>query len=167
VSDYWCYAEKDVKVVVVFSTLSSLAVYWHVWSPCLLSFVFPPVQLPCVFLSKIFLGDIDPPVWQMCPTHSCLLSLICINTLMPELNPSEQGCLPEIFYCDFKFCWLLLGKRKAYLVDFSFRFNEIKCCTLLMNWLIGEKIFTYFCNKFRPVNRMHYIKCGVNSSLLT
>jgi len=36
-----------------------------------------------------------------------------------------------------------------------------------MNWLIREKIFTYFYNKFRPVNRMYYIKCGVNSSLLT
>ena len=34
-----------------------------------------------------------------------------------------------------------------------------------MNWLIQEKIFTYFYNKFRPVNRMYYIKCGVNSSL--
>jgi len=22
-------------------------------------------------------------------------------------------------------------------------------------------MFTYFYNKFRPVNRMHYIKCGV------
>jgi len=36
-----------------------------------------------------------------------------------------------------------------------------------MNWLIREKIFTYFYNKFRPVSRMRYIKCGVNSSLLT
>ena len=36
-----------------------------------------------------------------------------------------------------------------------------------MNWSIREKMFTYFYNKFRPVNCMHYIKCGVNSSLLT
>jgi hypothetical protein len=36
-----------------------------------------------------------------------------------------------------------------------------------MNWLIWGKMFTYFYNKFRPVNRMHYIKCGINSSLLT
>ena len=36
-----------------------------------------------------------------------------------------------------------------------------------MNWLIWEKMVTYFYNKFRPVNRMHYIKYGVNSSLLT
>ena len=56
-------------------------------------------------------------------------------------------------------------KKEAYLIDFSFRFNEIKFCNLLMNWLIWEKIFTYFYTKFRPVNRMHYIKCGVNSSL--
>jgi hypothetical protein len=36
-----------------------------------------------------------------------------------------------------------------------------------MNWLIRGKMFTYFYNKFRPVNRMHYMKCGVNSALLT
>ena len=33
--------------------------------------------------------------------------------------------------------------------------------------VIQEKMLTHFYNKFRPVNRMHYIKCGVNSSLLT
>jgi hypothetical protein len=36
-----------------------------------------------------------------------------------------------------------------------------------MDWLVWEKMFTYFYNKFRPVNHMHYIKHGVNSSLLT
>jgi hypothetical protein len=30
-----------------------------------------------------------------------------------------------------------------------------------------KKMLTYFYNKFRPVYHMHYIKCGVNSSLLT
>jgi len=34
-----------------------------------------------------------------------------------------------------------------------------------MNWLIKEKIFTYFYNKFRSVNRTNYMKCGVNISL--
>ena len=39
-----------------------------------------------------------------------------------------------------------------------------------MNWLIQEKMFTYFYiiilyYKFRPVNCMHYIKYGVNISL--
>jgi hypothetical protein len=34
-----------------------------------------------------------------------------------------------------------------------------------MSWLIWEKIFTYFYNKFSPMNRMLYMKCGVNSSL--
>jgi hypothetical protein len=34
-----------------------------------------------------------------------------------------------------------------------------------MNWLIREKIFTYFYNKFRPVNSLYYIKCVVNKSL--
>jgi len=36
-----------------------------------------------------------------------------------------------------------------------------------MNWLIWEKLFTSFYNKFRAVDCIHYIKCGVNSSLLT
>jgi hypothetical protein len=36
---------------------------------------------------------------------------------------------------------------------------------LLVNLLIREKIFTYFYNKFRPVTRMYFIKCCVNSSL--
>ena len=35
-----------------------------------------------------------------------------------------------------------------------------------MNWLIQEKMLTYFYNKFRPVNRVYYIKSCVNSSLL-
>ena len=33
-----------------------------------------------------------------------------------------------------------------------------------MIWLIRGKMFTYFHNKFRPVNRMHYIKCVHSSS---
>jgi len=52
----------------------------------------------------------------------------------------------EFFTGDFKFYCLLLGK-KTYFIDFSFKFNEIKFCTLLMNWLIWEKMFTYFHNK--------------------
>jgi len=52
-------------------------------------------------------------------------------------------------------------------MDFSFKFNEIKFCTLLMNWLIQEKMFTSFYNKFRPVKHTHYIKCGVTSSFVT
>jgi len=62
---------------------------------------------------------------------------------------------------------LTCRKKIAYLIDFSFKFNEIKFYSLLMNWLIEKKKFTSFYNEFRPVNRMHYIKCGVNSSLLT
>ena len=60
---------------------------------------------------------------------------------------------------------MLTLRKKAYLIEFSFK--EIKFFTLFMNWLIQEKMFTYFYNKFRPVNHMHYMKCGVNSSLLT
>ena len=49
---------------------------------------------------------------------------------------------PEFFTGSFKFYCLLLGK-KAYLIDFSFKFNEIKFCTLPVNWLIRKKLFTY------------------------
>jgi len=60
------------------------------------------------------------------------------NPLTLELNPSEQGCLPEFFTGDFKF-YCLLVEEKAYLIYFSFKFNELKFFTLLMNWLIWEK----------------------------
>ena len=89
-----------------------------------------------------------------------------LNPLAPDINSSTQRSLLRLFTQDFKFYYLLLEK-KASLIDFSFKFNEIKFCTVLMNWLIQEKMLNYFYNKFRPVNRMHYIKCGVNSSLLT
>ena len=36
-----------------------------------------------------------------------------------------------------------------------------------MNWLIWEKMFAHFYNKFRSVNRMQYMNCGLSSSLLT
>ena len=36
-----------------------------------------------------------------------------------------------------------------------------------MNWFIREKMFAYCYNKFRPLNRMHYVKYSVNSLLLT
>jgi len=55
---------------------------------------------------------------------------------------------------------LTLKEKKAYLIDFSFKFNEIKFYTLLIIWLIWENMFIYFYNKCRPVNRMHY-KNGV------
>jgi hypothetical protein len=57
---------------------------------------------------------------------------------------------------------MFVGK-KAYLIDFSFKFNGIKVCAELMNWSMRKKIFAYFYDKFRPVNLMNYIKCGVNS----
>jgi len=90
-----------------------------------------------------------------------------LNPLMPDINLCTQCSLPRFFYWGFKLHCLLLGGKKAHLVDFSFKFNEIKFCTLLMNWLMCKKIFSYFYNKFRPVNCMLYIKCVVNSSLLT
>jgi hypothetical protein len=36
-----------------------------------------------------------------------------------------------------------------------------------MNWLIGEKMFTYFYNKFRPVDCKQFIKLSVKILLLT
>jgi len=60
-----------------------------------------------------------------------------------------------------------LRKKKSYLIDFTFKFNAIKFGNLHTNWFIQKKIFSYFYNKFRPVNRMHYITCSVNSLLLT
>jgi len=59
----------------------------------------------------------------------------------------------------------MLTLKKKYLIDFNFIFNGIKLCTLFMNCLIREKMFTYFYKKFRPVNHIHYIKWGVYISL--
>ena len=88
-----------------------------------------------------------------------------LNPLTRELNVSRSGCLPEFFLgvLNFNVCSY---KKKSYLIDFSFKFNEIKFGNLLMNWFIPEKMFAYCYNKFRPMNRMHYIKCSVNSLLL-
>ena len=61
------------------------------------------------------------------------------NPLMLELNPSEQCSLPRFFTGDFIFYCLLLGGKKASHIEFSFKFNEIKFCTLFMNWLIRKK----------------------------
>ena len=83
-----------------------------------------------------------------------------------DLNAPCSGCLPEFFLEFFKFQCMLLEK-KSYLIDFSFKFNAIKFGNLLMNWFIREKMFAYCYNKFRPLNRIHYVKCSVNSLLLT
>jgi hypothetical protein len=79
------------------------------------------------------------------------LYIIFLTLWHKELNLSEQRCLPGFFTGDFKFYCLVLGEEKANLIEFSFKFNEIKFCTLLMNCLIWEKMFTYFYNKFRSV----------------
>ena len=95
------------------------------------------------------------------PNTGTLSTLSC-----RDLNASCSGCLPEFFLGFFKFQCMLLEK-KLYLIDFSFKFNAIKFGNLLMNWFTQEKMFTYCCNKFRPLNHMHYVKCSVNSLLLT
>ena len=89
-----------------------------------------------------------------------------LNPLTPHINLSTQHSVPTFFTWDFKFYCLLLEKI-AYLIDFSFRFNEMKFYSVIMNWLIWGKMFSYFYNKFSPVNHMHYLKCVVNNSLLT
>ena len=38
-------------------------------------------------------------------------SACLINSLTPELNPSEQSCLLEFFNGDFKFYCILLEKK--------------------------------------------------------
>ena len=57
------------------------------------------------------------------------------------------------------------GRKKTYPIDFSLKFKEIKILHCAYELVNPGKMFTYFYNKFRPVNRMYYIKCGVNSSL--
>jgi len=80
--------------------------------------------------------------WRKCiykpAGNACNCENIQLNPLMLELNPAEQCSLQRYFTGDFKFYCLLLGK-KAYLIDSSFKFNEIKFCSLYMNWLIQEK----------------------------
>ena len=61
----------------------------------------------------------------------------------------------------------MLLEKKSYLIDFSFKFNVIKFGNLLMNWFIRGKMLAYCYNKFRPLDRIHYVKCCVNSLLLT
>jgi hypothetical protein len=80
------------------------------------------------------------------------------NPLKPEVSPSNQACLPGFFTEHFKLYCLLLSHK------FSFNLNEIKFCTVYELVNPGGKI-AYFNTKFRPVNRMYFIKCCVNSSL--
>src|SRR5215475_2645754 len=98
--------------------------------------------------------------------HSPTYYKCIFNPLALGLNASCSGWLPELFSGVFKFQCMPLEK-KSYLIHFPFKFNEIKFGNLLMNWFIREKIFTNCYNKFRPVNRINYIKCSVNSLLLT
>jgi len=58
----------------------------------------------------------------------------------------------------------MLLEKKSYLIDFSFIFSAIKLGNLLMNWFIQEKSSSIIINL--DLNRMHYIKCSVNSLLL-
>ena len=101
--------------------------------------------------------------------HFCHLSkLVRPETYGPyHVSPSKQRSLLRFFTQNFKFYCLLLGKKKAHVIDFSFKFNEIKFCTLFMNWLIWKKCSPIFIINLFLANPMHYIKCAVNSSLLT
>ena len=62
-----------------------------------------------------------------------------MKPLTLELNPSAQRSLPRFFLLGILNFNAYSYKKKAYLIDFSFICNEIKFCTLRMNWLIREK----------------------------
>ena len=104
--------------------------------------------------------DVTLPLRKTYPLQTCyehimlsLLHTVCLKVLV-------------FFTQDFK-CYCLLLEKNVYLLNFSFKFNEMKFYTMLMNWSIWEKILSYFYNKFKPVCRMRFIKCGLNNSLLT
>jgi hypothetical protein len=94
-------------------------------------------------ISKHFLLPTPANVFVLLTISQGHLVCFSIKPLTPELNPSEQRCLPGLFTGDFKFYFLVLGK-KEYLIDFYFKFNEIKFCTLLTNCLIREKCSPIF-----------------------
>jgi len=54
-------------------------------------------------------------------------------------------------------------KKKGISHRFFLQIQGNKILHSLMNWLIWEKMLTYFHNKFRPENGICYIKCGVNN----
>jgi hypothetical protein len=55
------------------------------------------------------------------------------NPLMPNLNPPTQWQPAEVFKFGFQFLMLTLRKEKKYLIHFSFKFKELKFCTVFMN----------------------------------
>ena len=84
---------------------------------------------------------------QLINLHSGLYILmqktVLINPLTLELNPSEQCCLPEFLLGILNFN-AYSYKKKAYLIDFFFKFNEIKFCALLMNCVnLGENVHLF------------------------
>jgi hypothetical protein len=96
-----------------------------------------------------------------CKRNALFCCLQLINPLTPDLNAPEQQRPAEVFKCGFLFLTLTL-RKKSYLIHLCIKFEEIKFRSVFMNCLIREKMFTYFYNKFRPVNCMHYIKSSVN-----
>jgi len=60
-------------------------------------------------------------------------TFVMLSPLMPEIITSKQRILPRFFTHDFKFYCLFLEK-KVYLINFSFKFNEMKFYSVLMNW---------------------------------
>jgi hypothetical protein len=60
-----------------------------------------------------------------------------------------------------------LSKKKSYPIEFSFKFNYVnKILQSVYELVYLGKNVPYFYNKFKPVNRSHYIKFSVNSLLL-
>jgi hypothetical protein len=55
-----------------------------------------------------------------------------INPLTPDLNPPAQRQPAEVFKFGIQFLTLTL-RKKNYLIHFSFKFQEIKFCSVFMN----------------------------------
>jgi len=148
------------------ATLSPRHTRWH----CMHETMVPSVYVQAVYsASQITVYACHLESYLLLSgyqTSPALNSHIPLTLSRRDLNALCSGCLLAFFLGFFKFQCMLLEK-KSYLVDFSFKFNAIKFGNLLMNWFIWKKMLTCCYNKFRPLNRMHHVKCSVNSSLLT
>jgi hypothetical protein len=69
---------------------------------------------------------------------------MCINPLAPEVKPSAWWQPAEILLPGILNFNAYSLKKKSYLIDFSFKFNETEFCILLMNWLMRGKCSPIF-----------------------
>jgi len=54
-------------------------------------------------IAKVNKGNVHKRTSNATPEGQWISLYSSFNPLMPELNPSEQCCLPELFTGDFKF----------------------------------------------------------------